>query len=410
MKSDIHNLVSYIDPGSGGILLYVITGFLIGSWYSIKKFFIKALHIFPYLKNYKANSQELAADIILHVEGPQYEAIFYPIAKELSQKGCSVLYVTQYARDEKFPKLPDNIDHQEILPGWSGFVALNRAEAKIMVTTTPQLDVYMFKRSPKVNHYINILHAPTDTGTLEMYALDFFNTVFCPGEFMFKEIRHLEKLRNLPAKNLKATGVAYYDTFKKNQSQFKSEPSKKKPTLLIAPSWGRNCLFNNIPIDFVDKLKSEFDIIIRPHPQTKVSQEQLYAKIQKYCNENNIELDEASDPSKSMTLSDIMLSDFSGIVYDYAFLYEKPQVVCNMNIIREGFEGYYLDKPLWREKILPEIATVINIDEIEKLPDAIKLAYESPKKEIAKLRDKYIANFANATPIMACEIVKILAA
>ena len=401
-----NNIVAYLDPGSGSIFLYALAGIAVSFFFSMKNIFYKSLFFFRTQKDRSKNPHDINANIILHVEGPQYEHLFMPIANELGKRNIEFSYITQYPRDEQFDKLPNSCTHIEISDGLAGFAVLNKATAKLFLTTTPQLDVLMLKRSPNVEKYVNVLHAPTDSGTLEIYALDYFDAILCPGEFMFDEIRKIEKLRNLRPKKLFNTGVLYYDSLAKHVKNDKISADKK--TVLVSPSWGKNSLFQKCGIEFLNDLSKSYNIIVRPHPQTKKSQPELFAKIQEKCSALNIQLDTAGSPINAMNKSDIMISDFSGIVYDYAFVNEKPVVVFDMNIELEGFEGHYLDKPLWRNKILGDIATVIQHDKIAELKNYIDKTLKIKASNLAKVRDAHIPNFSQSATVATDNILEII--
>src|SRR5690606_26155606 len=113
---------------------------------------------------------------------------------------------------------------------------LAQLEADFVGMTTPQLDVLTIKRSKKVKHYGHILHAPVDVFTYRKFAFDYFDSVFCSGPHQIKSIRFLEEKRNTPKKELYEVGCTYYDLMLENLSRL-SEEEKKRPTVLVAPTW-----------------------------------------------------------------------------------------------------------------------------------------------------------------------------
>ena len=54
----------------------------------------------------------------------------------------------------------------------TAFTLLNHIKVKVMIMTTPQLDVMHLKRSKNVEHYVHLIHAPTDTLVYKKYAFD----------------------------------------------------------------------------------------------------------------------------------------------------------------------------------------------------------------------------------------------
>jgi hypothetical protein len=398
---------AYLDPGTGSMLLYTIVGIGVALLFTLKGFFFNLLAILRGRKG-AANLATLDADIIFHSEAKQYDHLFLPLLEEMSvntEEERVIAYITQYDRDG-LPELPKKIRHFSIGHGVAGFAALNRVKGKMLVTTTPQLNVMMFKRSPYVKHYCHLTHSPTDISLYKPYAFDHFDSVLCPGNFMEKSIRILEKLRGLSEKRLFSTGVVYFDQMK--DKIYERERESDKPCLLIAPSWGSNGLFSRWGTDFLNGLSDDFSVIVRPHPQMKLSQEELFNEVVELCRKNGDSLDEAPSGKESMEKSDLMISDFSGIIFDYAFVYEKPLIIADTEMEYKGFEAFFLDKPLWDEEIRHQIGRVIKSDEISRLKEIIREELAKERSHIAELRDQTVANFGNAVPAAARQIEELL--
>jgi hypothetical protein len=395
------------------MLLYSIVGIGVALLFTLKGFFFNLLAILRGRKGAE-NLATLDADIIFHSEAKQYDHLFLPLLEEMNvnmEEERVIAYITQYDRDG-LPELPKKIRHFTIRHGVAGFAALNRVKGKMLVTTTPQLNVMMFKRSPYVKHYCHLTHSPTDISLYKPYAFDHFDSVLCPGNFMERSIRVLEKLRGLPEKKLFSTGVVYFDQMK--DAIYERERESDKPCLLIAPSWGSNGLFSRWGTDFLNGLSDDFSVIVRPHPQMKLSQEELFNEVVELCRKNGYSLDEAPSGEESMEKSDLMISDFSGIIFDYSFVYEKPLIIADTEMEYKGFEAFFLDKPLWDEEIRHQIGRVIKSDEIsrflaeEPIKEIIREELAKERSRIAEVRDQTIANFGNATAAAARQLEEVL--
>ena len=124
----------------------------------------------------------------------------------------------------------------------------------------------------------------------------------------------------------------------------------------------------------------------------------LYIELTELCRRNHFTLDEAPSGKKSMDKSDLMISDFSGIIFEYSFVYQKPMIIADTEFEYKGFEGFFLDKPLWEEEIRHKIGRVIKSDEIFRLKDIVREELGKEPLRIAELRDQTVANFGNAVP------------
>jgi CDP-glycerol:poly(glycerophosphate) glycerophosphotransferase len=398
---------AYLDPGTGSMLLYAIVGIGVTVLFTLKGLFFHLLAIVRGRKGAE-NLATLDADIIFHSEAKQYDHLFVPLLEEMSlntEAERVIAYITQYDRDG-LPGLPKKIRHFSISHGIAGFAALSHVKGNMLVTTTPQLNVMMFKRSPYVKHYCHLTHSPTDISMYKPYAFDHFDSVLCPGHFMERSIRVLEKLRGLSEKKLFSTGAIYFDQMKNEKSE--RERKSDQPCLLIAPSWGSNGLFSRWGTDFLNGLSDYFSVIVRPHPQMKLSQAELFNEVVGLCRKNGYFLDEAPLGKESMERSDLMISDFSGIIFDYSFVYEKPLIIADTEMEYKGFEAYFLNKPLWDEEIRHQIGRVIKSHEISRLKEIIREELAKEPSRIAEVRDKTMANFGNATDAAARQIEELL--
>jgi hypothetical protein len=406
-------IFAYLDPGSGSILLYVFAGFFVAATFWLKRIGYWLWHRVTFWRHRPSFDGDLHARVILHVEAPQYEPLFRPIAEELAERGIDYLLVTQYKRSASSAPFPDSSKHIELGLTLGDFEVLNRAKADFFLTTTPQLDVLMLKRSSHVKSYGHVWHSANDIGSYEIFSLDYFDVLFCAGEYTFEGIRHIEKLRGFPPKKLYNTGVVYYDTMLK-QAQLTSDTSNgqrqpsKKPRILIAPSWGPKSLFACQGVDFLDDLVTKYSVTVRPHPQIRISQEGLYQQITEKCAGLGISIDTAPSGLESMRNCDVMVSDFSGMSFDFAYLFEKSLVVFDMESNFEGMEGYWLEKPLWQLRIMSELAEVLSVRQIKQLPEAIDRALERPRKDIARIRDHYIPNFGHAAKALVNQTQEVL--
>jgi hypothetical protein len=262
--------------------------------------------------------------------------------------------------------------------------------------TTPGLDVYQLKRSKAVKHYSHILHAVTDATRYRMFGIDYFDSVLLTGDYQGKDIRFLENLRGLPEKTLITAGCTYLDVYTekiKNLPQEENHPF----TVLISPSWGASALLSRYGEKLLDPLAAtDWRIIIRPHPQSKISEASLLERIETtYKSCSNFIWDYEIDNIYSLAKADIMISDFSSIIYDFMFLRNKPVLYLNYDFDPTPYDADDLDHELWqfmnikesgieiKENDLPNIIKIIeNCKDNETLAMARKNARETAWQNI----------------------------
>ena len=407
---------AYLDPGTGSVLIYVLFGLVTATVFSLKTIVHKACIVAPGMLHRKTLRTE-SAEIIFYSEGAQYWLVFSPIIKALCDKGVQCTYLTSDTSDVGLEYESKLCTTSYIGNGMKAYAHVNSLSAKIVVMTTPQLDVFELQRSKKVRHYAHVMHAPTDALFYKKYAFDAFDSVFCSGPHQIKHIRALEQLRGLPKKELFRTGLTYYDAMLEMMADMSTEPSAKK-TVFVASTWGPNSMFTKYGIDFMRKLAGmPLQFIIRPHPQMRQSQRSLYADLENLAEEyGNIALDNRRSPTGSLLSADVMISDISGVIFDYAFLLQRPMIIVDTDVGRAGFEAEDIDEDAWEIDARTKVGTVVPGEKLDQL-DAILRGIvargtlsTNAKARIASLRQSSVYHFGQAGGVAAEQICTILSA
>jgi len=259
--------------------------------------------------------------------------------------------------------------------------------------TTPGLDVYQLKRSKGVKHYAHILHMPSDAVMYRLFGIDYFDSILLTGNYQANDIRILEQKRSLNAKNLITVGCTYLDVF---SEKIKQIPKEENPpfTILVSPSWGPSAILSRFGEKLLNPLvKTGFRIIVRPHPQSKKSESLMLEKLHAvYKDASNMVWDYESENIYSLAKANIMISDFSGIIFDYAFLFDRPILY-----VKEGFDlrpydandlGDDAAEKLWQFRTLREIGVELKEEYFDSISDVIQKAADSSDLKAARQRAK----------------------
>jgi CDP-glycerol glycerophosphotransferase (TagB/SpsB family) len=404
---------AYIDPGAGSMLVTVIIGALATALYMFKGFYYRVAKSLFALTNRKFVSRNKHG-IVIYSEGRQYWNTFKPVLSALDRRGLKVIYLTSDEGDAGLQYVSDNIDAKFIKKGNAAFTTLNMLEADICVTTTPGLDVLHFRRSKGVQHYAHLVHAPT-TGTYKLFSFDYFDSVLCSGPHQIEGIRELEQLRGLRPKKLLETGCAYMDVLAEKFDRYNDQtgPSTEKmQTILVAPSWGNNALLHRFGAALISPLlQYGFNVIIRPHPQSLEVEQALLERVKSELGNNpQLSWDLEADGFESMRTSVVMISDLSGIVFDYAFIFEKPVITVKFDLDLRGLDANHLSEGLWEVGMLEKIGKQIGADELASLPQIVEelLANTSKSAQLSRLRDEHVFNYRTAGEVAAAQIQSIL--
>ncbi|AEV29369.1 glycosyl/glycerophosphate transferase, teichoic acid biosynthesis [Sphaerochaeta pleomorpha str. Grapes] len=347
-------LLLYIDPGTGSMLFSIIIGLVTMLYFVAKAALIKVKFFLTGGKAVASNKNRYP--FVIYSESERYWSVFKPILDAFEKRQISVMYFTSAEKDPFFSNPYSYINGEFIGEGNKAFTRLNFLEADICLMTTPGLDVYQLKRSRGVKHYAHVLHSVADATSYRLFGLDYFDSVFLSGTYQEAHIRILEEQRGIAKKELVVVGCTYLDMLNQQLSTF--EPDENHLfTVLVAPSWGSNGILSKYGERLLDPLvETGFQIIVRPHPQSIQSEKAVLERLQRrYASSSNLEWNYSRENIGTLFRSDIMISDFSGVIFDYSFLLDRPFLYVNANFDDRPYDGGSIDEEPWKFKILPEI-------------------------------------------------------
>jgi len=367
----------YIDPGTGSMLFAVLIGLIGAARYGLKVAFTKLKFKVGAGKN--TNNGDTLPFVIFS-DDKRYWKVFEPIVKELSRRHFETVYYT-LGKDDK--ALEANIDHfraKYLGDGNKGFTKLNFLKADLVLSTTPGLDVLQWKRSKEVKHYMHITHSTNEIAGYHMFGIDYYDSIMLSGEYEIKDVRDLETLRNLPAKELKVVGVPYLDEDLKRLEK-EGRIDNKEKVVLLAPSWGLSSILARYGGRIIEQLlNTGYHIIIRPHPQSLVSETKMIEDLmQQYPESQQLEWNRDSDNFEVLRRADIMISDYSGVAFDYSLLFDKPLLYQVSNYDDSQYDVWWLKRELWTFGALRRIGMSLDEDKLDHLKDVIDTLIDDEK-------------------------------
>jgi hypothetical protein len=404
-------IILYIDPASTSALLYIIIALVATIAYTLRGFFYKVKNLILG-KGFKSVSDFDDIDIIFYSEGKQYWSVFLPIIRALEKKQVPCAYITSDESDPGLSHKSEIFKSKFIGNLTMTSVYLNKLKAKFVGMTTPQLDVMMIRRSKKVRHYGHIVHAPIDVFTYRKFAFDYFDSVFCSGPHQIKGIEKLEDSRGTDKKLLLETGLTYFDILLEGIRNNES-PQKTRPVVLVAPTWKDYSIINRFGVSFFENLLQDnfYDVILRPHPQTYVSYPEIISEIEeRFKSEQRFSIDRNPLGTDSMAKADLMISDLSGVIWDFAFLYSKPVLLLKTEFDSiEGFEGSELDYEMWEMRERGRLGKVFDEHDVDNIDSiVIELLKNPPNMQLQELKDESVYNFGKAGDVAAKQIIEIV--
>ncbi|MCL2719899.1 MAG: CDP-glycerol glycerophosphotransferase family protein [Treponema sp.] len=374
----------YIDPGTGSALFSILIGIAATLFFLSRALIIKFKYIFAGKKN-KINHIS-PFKYVIYNEGKQYWNVFKTTIEEFENNKTELRYLTSSSDDPVFKTSWNYIKPEFIGEGNKAFVYLNFLNAEFVLMTTPGLNVYQLKRSKTVKHYSHVLHSPADTTTYRLFGLDYFNSVLLTGDYQIDDIRFLENKRQQKEKQLVTVGCSYLDVYLEKINQIPLEENSPF-TVLVSPSWGASALLSKYGIKLLDPLVDcGWRIIIRPHPQSCKTERKILDNLEfHYKNNKNIIWDYERENIYSLKKSNIMISDFSGIIFDFMFLCDKPVLYVNHDFDPSPYDSDDIEHELWQFKVLKNAGIELKEEDFCNIKSIIEKTNDS---EILKIERK----------------------
>ena len=393
------NAWAYLDPGTGNALIYILVTIV-----SSLLFFFKNICYGIRLRLSGNAPQKIQVpentNLVIFSEGKIYWPVFKPIVEALLQRQYPFRYLTMDIHDPALTIENPCMHSKYIGSGSAAFARAASTRALVMLQTTPHIGTpgYPMPMPTHVRCLAHVLHGVGGVGAYYKNAHDTCHTLLLMGDSDFGSIRVLEAKRGLAPRECVAAGVPSLDELAK--TIVPREGCSNPPVILVAPSWGeRNCI-GYCGIAFIQwLLESGYYVILRPHPFSSKAEPELIQHLETLFRANpNLQFDHNVSSSQSLAMADLMISDTSGVRFDFAFLYNKPVVTLqkpfeNMNQYEFGDLDY-----IWEEDITQKLGPIFSLDANNTLEKDIFLqkvaeALRTDPTDLRGLRDESIANF-----------------
>ena len=164
------SLVSYIDPGTGSMLFTILVGVLGAGLYAAREAAVKLRFFFS--GGHAVRKEEERMPYAIFADNKRYWNVFGPICEEFEARGEELHYLTASPDDPALEREFQHVKCRFIGEGNKAFAVLNMLKADVLLSTTPGLEVYQWKRSKGVGYYIHILHACSEVTLYRMFGVD----------------------------------------------------------------------------------------------------------------------------------------------------------------------------------------------------------------------------------------------
>ena len=379
-----NGILIYIDPGTGSMLFTILIGLIGTGMFLIKKLWLKLKFR---LSGGKISVSEETMPYVMFSDSKNYANTFKPICDEFERRGIESYYWTASSDDPLLNEKYDHVKCEFIGDGNKAFAKLNMMHADICLSTTPGLNVYQWKRSKDVRYYVHVMHSAATVLLYRMFGIDYYDALLLTGDFQTQEVRELESVRKDTPKEIETVGCIYLDELKKKyDDKLSTSSSTEGKTVLLAPSWGETAILKKYGDRMISALiNTGYTIVIRPHPQSMRSEKEMIDRLIKaYPESDKLKWNFDADNFNALNSADIMITDFSSVILDFALVFDKPVIYTEYEIDKSVYDAAWIDHPLWQEEMFPRLGMPLNEDNISDLRSIIDTAIDNREYETAR--------------------------
>ena len=375
------------------------------------------------IKGWSAWSEyrKLSADwrnIVIYSESGQdwhyFELLITALNDDLQHK---VTYVTSDPNDSGLKRQHKLFKAIYIPEGFILTLHFNFQKADVVVMTMMDLGNLNLKKSINPVHYIYLFHSLGSTHMVDnANSYDAYDSLFCVGPHHVKELRKREALQGLTERNLFEYGHPRLENLLvvaiSYQLSATLAEASEITTVLIAPTWGEQSIFNTCGDELTGMLlRAGYHVIVRPHHQTlKMTPEVIDNLRQKYGDHDHFEYQDRMGESDSLFRSDILISDWSAMAIEYALGLEKPVLFVDLPRRVRNPDWQALEIEPQEDSIRQLAGDIVSpgaLDEVPQKIDQLLQGQENFRRRMQKLRSQMVFNIGNSINAGAIEIARL---
>ncbi len=365
-------------------------------------------------EDYKKFFKVVNKHLVFYSEGNGFYKYYKGIIEYLLNNTNIVIhYITSdyndniFNMEKEYPTIKAYyIEEKKLIP------LMMKMDADVVVMTMPDLQNYHIKRSyvRKDIEYVYIPHGIDSLNmTMRTGSMDHFDTVFTVGRYQTEECEKTNEVYNLKDRKIVKWGYSLLDDMIENYKNSKHKESKTK-TVLIAPSWQKDNIVDSCLTEILNVLGGkDYKVIVRPHPQHVRHMKDKFEQMKKdYENDKNIVIQTDFSSTDTVFNADLLISDWSGIAYEYAFTTNKPVVFINtpMKIMNPEYEKIGVEPfNIWSREKIGKVVELNEIDKLDKVVEEVLKSESKYKKQISKLVDDSIYNLGCSGEVGAKYII-----
>ena len=199
-------------------------------------------------------------------------------------------------------------------------------------------------------------------------------------------------------KSLKASKIAFY----------------LDKTVLLAPSWGQNNLLKYAGARIIKELLLDnWKVIVRPHPLIFKTDPEVLREFNEIeaKNPEDLVIEGESPNLLSLLKADIMISDWSGVAYEFAFATGRPVLFVNRPYkqVTPDIEDYpRVELPLMEIEAREKVGEICYEENFVELLNKLFNERDFWSKKIELTRKEYLFNFEKSSSVIINQLERII--
>ena len=286
-----------------------------------------------------------------------------------------------------------------------------KMDADVVAMTMTDLDNYHIKRSyvRKDTEYIYLPHDMNSQNlVMRKHSTDHYDSVLVTGPHQHQEAEKVNQLEHLD-RQIIDLGYPLLDNMITDYQNSKPKKQKQK-TVMIAPSWQKDNIIDLCLEDILESLANQdYRVVVRPHPQQVRHMKEYFDRMKEKYSGTNIEIQTDFSSNNTVFNADILITDWSGIAWEYAFTTEKPVISVDtpMKIMNPDYQELGLEPfNIWARSKIGEVVSVEDTKNIDKIVSKLLKNPKKYRKEIVTLKQEYVYNLGSSAEVGAEYIIE----
>ena len=157
---------------------------------------------------------------------------------------------------------------------------------------------------------------------------------------------------------------------------------------------------------------SQYQIIVRPHPQQVRHMKEKFEMLkEKYIDKENVIIQTDFASNDTVFNAELLITDWSGIAYEYAFTTKKPVIFIDtpIKIMNPEYKKLEIEPfNIWARNIIGKVIKLENIKETKKIVDEVINSKKEYKKNINEMVNEYVYNLGNSAEVGGKYIIQTI--